>query len=280
MRGLGVNGRIGGALVLGVVLTALLSYVWTPHDPEAIVIGDRFIGFMQQGHLLGTDHFGRDILSRLMVGSRQTLFVGILAVGISLVIGIPLGALAASFEGWISDILMRISDIMFAFPAILMALLIAAARGPSTSSAMMAIGLAFSPIVARVTRAASLTVLDRDFITAARSYGRGRLYIFFRHVLPNISSVLIVQATVLFSLAILAEAALSYLGLGTQPPTPSWGRALLDAQTQFGPHPSLALWPGLAIAASVIGFNLLGDGMRDFLDPKLAKTTSSEAGPA
>ena len=270
-RKVGANLIIGGTIVAGIVATALISFVWTPFDPTEVTISDRLMGAGWEGHLLGTDHFGRDILSQIMVGARNTLFIGILAVGIALAIGVPLGGLAAARRGWIEESVMRLSDVMYAFPAILLAILLSAARGPGTTSAMIAIGVAYVPIVARVTRGAALSVFQTDYIAAAHSYGRGRTYIFLRHVLPNISSVLIVQATVLFALAILAEAALSYLGLGAQPPAPSWGRSLFEAQTFLQLKASLAIYPGLAIAISVIGFNLLGDGIRDYLDPKLAE---------
>lgn len=260
---------VGAVLVVGVIVTAAVSFFWTPFDPELVVVDDRFFTVFEQGHLLGTDQLGRDIFSQLMVGSRNTLFVGVLAVGIAIVIGIPIGGFAAVRRGFSEDIVMRASDLVYAFPAVLMAILLVAAWGPSTRSAMIAIGIAYIPIVARVTRGSSLPVLERDFVTAARGYGRGQTFIFVRHVLPNIASVLIVQATVLFALAILAEAALSFLGIGTQPPTPSWGRSLNDAQTFIRVAPSLALWPGLAIALAVLGFNLLGDGLRDALDPRL-----------
>jgi peptide/nickel transport system permease protein len=167
------------------------------------------------------------------------------------------------------DAVMRTSDVIYAFPPVLLAILLVAALGAGTGPAMLAIGVAYIPIVARVTRGAALSVFQLDYITAARSYGRSETFIFFRHVLPNIASVLIVQVTVLFALAILAEAALSFLGIGTQPPTPSWGRSLRDAQTFLRLSPRLAIWPGLAIAFTVLGFNLLGDGLRDALDPRL-----------
>ncbi len=263
------NFIIGLSIVLLVVFTAGLSYLWTPFDPELVSVQDRLLGVGDQGHVLGTDQLGRDLLSQLMVGSRNTLFVGVLAVGIAIAVGIPLGAVAAVRRGWLEDWVMRLSDLMFAFPAVLLAILLVAAFGPSAQSAMVAIGIAYIPIVARVTRGASLPVLERDFAMAARGYGRSRGFIFLRHVLPNIASVLIVQATVLFALAILAEAALSFIGIGTQPPTPSWGRSLRDAQTLINVAPQLALWPGFAIALSVLGFNLLGDGLRDALDPRL-----------
>lgn len=260
---------LGAAIVAAVIITALVSFAWTPYDPSVISPKEPLLPTGSPGHLLGTDQFGRDVLSRLMVGSRNALFVGVLAVAIAIVVGIPLGGLAAARRGWVEDVVMRVSDVIYAFPAVLLAILLVAALEPGTTSAMVAIGIAYIPIVARVTRGAALTVFQLDFVTAARSYGRSKTFIFWRHVLPNILSVLIVQATVLFALAILAEAALSFLGIGTQPPTPSWGRSLRDAQTLIALAPGLAIWPGMAIALTVLGFNLLGDGLRDALDPRL-----------
>lgn len=264
-----LNLGLGLAIVLAVVVVALVSFVWTPFDPEHIDASKRLLGVGEQGHLLGTDQFGRDLFSSIMVGARTALFVGILAVGIAVLVGIPIGGFAASRRGWVEDVVMRASDVVYAFPPVLLAILLVAAVSPGTGSAMVAIGIAYVPIVARVTRGAALSVFQLDFVTAARSYGRGNAYIFVRHVLPNIASVLIVQMTILFALAILAEAALSFLGIGTQPPTPSWGRSLRDAQTFLQLSPRLAIWPGVAIAVTVLGFNLLGDGLRDALDPRL-----------
>jgi peptide/nickel transport system permease protein len=252
-----------------VILTALVSLVWTPYDPQAISPREVLQPAGSSGHLLGTDQFGRDVLSQIMVGAQNALFVGILAVTIAIIIGIPLGGWAAAKRGWVEDLLMRVSDVIYAFPAVLTAILLVAAFSPGRTPAMVAIGIAYVPVVARVTRGAALTVFQLDFVTAARSYGRTSSFVFWRHVLPNILSVLIVQATVLFALAILAEAALSFLGLGTQPPVPSWGRSLRDAQTLIAVAPGLAIWPGLAIAFTVLGFNLMGDGLRDALDPRL-----------
>ncbi len=261
---------VTGASIVGLVIaTALISFLWTPHDPTRVSPTKRLLGFGVDGHLLGTDQFGRDLLSQIMVGSQTALFVGILAVSIAVIIGIPLGAFAAARRGWIEDVVMRISDVIYAFPPVLLAILLVAAVSPGVGAAMVAIGIAYVPIVARVTRGAALTVFALDYVSAARIYGRGRTYIFIRHVLPNIASVLIVQVTVLFALAILAEAALSFLGIGSQPPRPSWGRSLRDAQTFIQLAPRLAVWPGFAIAFTVLGFNLLGDGLRDALDPRL-----------
>ncbi len=264
-----LNLGLGLGIVLTVIVVALISFVWTPFDPEHIDASKRLLGVGEQGHLLGTDQFGRDLFSGIMVGARTALFVGILAVGIAVMIGIPIGGFAAARRGWVEDVVMRASDVVYAFPPVLLAILLVAAVSPGTGSAMVAIGIAYVPIVARVTRGAALSVFQLDFVSAARSYGRGNAYIFVRHVLPNIASVLIVQMTILFALAILAEAALSFLGIGTQPPTPSWGRSLRDAQTFLQLSPRLAIWPGVAIAVTVLGFNLLGDGLRDALDPRL-----------
>ncbi len=260
----------GGALVALVVATALLSAVWTPHDPNHVVIAARFRP-PGDGYLLGTDQFGRDVFSRIMAGARNTLLVGIVTIVIAFGLGVPLGGLAALYRGPLEALTMRLSDVLLAFPAILLAMLFAAVFRPSTVTAMAAIGIAFVPVFARVVRGAGLQVMEMDYVTAARTFGSGRGWVFWRHLLPNVSSVLIVQATIAFAVAILAEAALSYLGLGTPPPTASWGRMLSDSQNYLYQAPLLALWPGIAIALSVLGFNLLGDGLRDLLDPKLVE---------
>jgi peptide/nickel transport system permease protein len=221
------------------------------------------------GQVLGTDQLGRDELSRLMAGARNTLVTGIVTVLIALGVGVPLGGLAALYRGPFEEASMRLSDVLLAFPALLLALLFAAVFQPSTATSMAAIGIALVPVFARVVRGAGLQVMQQDYVTVARTFGSGGLWIFARHLLPNVSPVLIVQAAVAFAIAILAEAALSYLGLGTPPPTPSWGRMLSESQTFLGQAPLLAFWPGVSIALTVLGFNLLGDGLRDVLDPKL-----------
>ena len=269
MRGrLGLATAAGGVLVGLVVVTAAVSWFWTPYDPTAIDARGR-LAPMSWAHPLGADRFGHDVLSQIMAGARVTLLVGILAVAVAAVIGVPLGALAALRGGWVGEGVMRVNDVVFAFPAVLMAIMLAAAYGASTVTAMLAIGIANVPVFARLTRAEALRVLSTEYALAARGAGRRPFGVFLRHVLPNVAPVLVVQGTVLFALAILAEAALSYLGLGTPSPTPSWGRSLQESQTFFGQRPTLALFPGLAIAVSVLGFNLLGDGLRDALDPKL-----------
>ena len=263
---------IAGTVLVGlVILAALFSFAWTPKSPTHVVIPDRFVGPGQRGYILGSDQFGRDVFSMLMVGARNTLFVGIVAVGIAVALGVPLGGLAALRRGPAEELVMRASDLMLAFPALLLAILFAAVFRPGTLTAMIAIGLAFTPVFARLVRGAGLQVMAQDYVTAARTFGSTSRWIFWRHLLPNVANVLIVQATVAFALAILAEAALSYLGLGTQPPTPSWGRMLNDAQNYLNQSALLALWPGVSIALAVLGFNLLGDGLRDLLDPKLVE---------
>jgi peptide/nickel transport system permease protein len=259
----------GGVLVGLVIIAALVSSVWTPTDPTHVEVGAKLRGPGVGGFPLGTDQLGRDELSRIMAGARNTLLIGIITVLIAMGIGVPLGGVAALRRGSIEDATMRIADVLLAFPAILLAILFASAFGPSTITAMAAIGIALVPVFARVVRGAGLQIMQQDYVTITRTYGGGDLWIFFRHLLPNVAPVLIVQATVTFAVAILAEAALSYLGLGTPPPTPSWGRMLSESQTFLDQAPLLAFWPGAAIALAVLGFNLLGDGLRDLLDPKL-----------
>ncbi|GAA4508788.1 MULTISPECIES: ABC transporter permease [Nonomuraea] len=272
-----MKGRLNASLVSGAVLVglvvamALVSFVWTPHDPVLVDAGNKLHG-PGDGYLLGADKFGRDTFSQLMVGARTTLYVGIVAVGIAALIGTPLGVIAGMTRWrWLSELVMRANDLVFAFPALLLAVMLGAVYGAGTLTAMIAIGVATVPAFARVARAATMQVMVTDYILAARAAGRRRLPVAFRHVLPNIGSMLIVQASVSFAIAILAEAALSFLGFGTRPPTPSWGRMLQESQELLFSTPRLALWPGLAIALAVLGFNLLGDGLRDYLDPKLRR---------
>lgn len=259
---------VGGLLVGLVVLTALVSLLWTPHDPGAIDPAHR-LQHPGAGHLLGTDTFGRDIASRLMAGSRIALLVGVVSVAIAAVLGIPLGIVAGMGRGRWSRLVLRATDLLYAFPAILIAMLLAAALGGSTWTGMAAIGIATVPAFTRVARAGTLTVMSEDHILAARASGFGWGYIARRHVWPNIMALMGVQASAAFGLAILSEAALSYLGLATQPTTPTWGRMAYDAQMQLFNDPLEITWPSLAIVLAVLGFNLLGDGLRDLLDPRL-----------
>ncbi len=259
---------LGAVLVSLFVLAALVSLVWLPFDITGMNISNR-MKLPGGGHVLGTDHFGRDLLSMIMAGARTSIAVAVLAVGIGVVLGVPLGLAAAAGRGWPDEVIMRANDLAFAFPALVIAILITAVFGPSAVNAIIAIGIFNVPVFARLTRGAALSLWTREFVLAARVAGKGRMWISVEHILPNIASLLIVQGTIQFSLGILAEAGLSYVGLGAQPPTPSWGRMLADSQTLVGLAPHLALVPGFAIILTVLGLNLLGDGLRDLLDPRL-----------
>jgi peptide/nickel transport system permease protein len=261
---------IGGLLVALLIATAIGSFVWTPYPAAELDIPNK-LQLPSAAHWLGTDSLGRDIVSLLIVGARNSIAVGVIAVGIGIAFGVALGLLAAARRGWVEEAVMRFSDFTFAFPALLSAIMLTSIYGPGLVTSIVAIGIFNVPVFARITRAAANTVWSRDFVLAARACGKGPLRITIEHVLPNIASILIVQATIQFAVAILAEAALSYLGLGTQPPQPSWGRMLNEAQQMLFSAPQLALYPGAAIALSVLGLNLMGDGLRDLLDPRLAR---------
>ena len=264
------------SFVLGAILTALLiaaallSFVWTPGSAFEMNM-DAALQTVSAQHWLGTDSFGRDVASQILIGARASIAVGLIAVGIGLALGVILGLIAAARRGWLEEVIMRLADFTFAFPALLSAIMLTAVFGPGMVNAIIAIGIFNIPTFARITRASANAIWARDYVLAARACGKSRTAITLQHVLPNIASVLVVQATIQFALAILAEAALSYLGLGTQPPQPSWGRMLSEAQTLMFQAPLLAVWPGVAIALSVLGLNLLGDGLRDLLDPRLAR---------
>ncbi|MCC0020859.1 MAG: ABC transporter permease [Nitratireductor sp.] len=258
-----------GAIITAVIVAmALVSFGWTPYDVTKIVIADR-LKSPSLSHWFGTDHFGRDIFSMIMVGARNSIAVALVAVGIGLAAGVPLGAWAAARRGLVDDALMRFNDLVFAFPSILSAVMITAIFGPGAVNAIIAIGIFNIPVFARVTRGAALSLWPREYVLAARVSGKGAARITVEHILPNIANLLIVQATIQFSLGILAEAGLSYLGLGAQPPMPSWGRMLFEAQTMMAIGPHMAIFPGLAIIVTVLGLNLMGDGLRDALDPRL-----------
>lgn len=260
----------GTVLVAVLVGLALLSFVWTPHPATEIDVPNK-LQPPSATHWLGTDSLGRDIVSLLIVGARASIAVGVIAVGIGIVVGVALGLWAAARRGWVDELVMRASDFAIAFPALLTAIMLTAVYGPGLVTAIVAIGIFNIPEFARISRASAATVWTREYVLAARACGKSGWRITLEHVLPNIASVLIVQATIRFAIAILAEAALSYLGLGTQPPTPSWGRMLGEGQSMMYQAPLLAVWPGLAIVLSVLGLNLMGDGLRDLLDPKLAR---------
>jgi len=260
----------GGLLTALLAGMALLSLVWTPYPVAEIDIPSK-LQPPSAAHWLGTDSLGRDIASQLLVGAQNSIVVGVIAVGIGLGFGVLLGCIASARRSWVEELIMRGSDFAFAFPALLLAIMLTAIYGPGLVMSIVAIGIFNIPVFARITRGSANAIWAREFVLAARTAGKGPVRITLNHVLPNIASVLIVQATISFATAILAEAALSYLGLGTQPPQPSWGRMLNEAQTLMFQAPLLAVYPGVAIVLSVLGLNLLGDGLRDLMDPKLAR---------
>ncbi len=261
---------VGGAFTGFLLACAIISLFWTPGEAYDIVIADRFLK-PSAAHWLGTDQFGRDVLSMLMTGTQNSITVGVVAVSIGLFAGVGLGLLAAARRGWTEELIMRFSDFSFAFPAILSAIMITAILGPGGVNSIIAIGIYNIPVFARLTRGSANSIWAREYVMAARASGKGKFRITIEHIVPNILSIIIVQATIQFAIAILAEAALSYLGLGTQPPHPSWGRMLNEAQTLMFFQPMQAVYPGAAIALAVFGLNLLGDGLRDILDPRLSR---------
>jgi len=265
-----VNFTIGLAITLSIFLAALLSLGYTPYDPNRMNLSFRFLP-PDGSHWFGTDQYGRDIFSRVLKGSTNSIIVGLVAVSIGMAFGILLGSLAAFFKKWVDEAIMRFSDVLYGFPAVLSAILITSILGPGIINSMIAIGIFNIPIFARLTRATSLSLWERDYVTSAKAIGQTNAGIIWRYILPNTLPALIVQGTVQFAIAILAEAGLSYLGLGTQPPHASWGRMLNEAQTFMATSIWLAIFPGCAIAFAVLGFNLLGDGLRDILDPKVAR---------
>ncbi|WP_411957367.1 ABC transporter permease [Paracoccus homiensis] len=263
---------LGATLAALALLAAALSLVWTPYDITQLAIAQK-LQPPSVAHPFGTDHFGRDILSMVMLGAQVSIAVALVAVGIGMGLGVPLGLLAAAHRGgWLDEVVMRGNDLIFAFPSLVIAILITAVFGPSAVNAIIAIGIFNIPVFARVTRGGALPIWTLDYIRAAEVSGKGRTRISLQHILPNIANVLIVQGTIQFSLGILAEAGLSYVGLGAQPPTPSWGRMLAEAQTMVTLAPHVAIIPGLCIVLTVLGLNLLGDGLRDALDPRLRVT--------
>jgi len=260
---------LGAAITLALIATAVLSLVYTPADPLAMSITGRLQG-PTGSHPFGTDHFGRDVLSRVMSGALTSIAVGLIAVGIGAGPGMLLGLVSGYAGGRTDEAIMRLVDAVQGFPAILSALLFTAVFSPGMPVSMVAIGIAFVPAFARLARGSVLELREREFVVAARALGGGDVRLLLRHILPNSLPPLIVQATTSFPVAILAEAALAYLGLGTQPPYPSWGLMLKEAQNFLSLNPWFAVFPGGAIALTVLGLNFLGDGLRDLLDPKTA----------
>jgi peptide/nickel transport system permease protein len=261
-----LNLVLGGTLVGLVVAAAALSFFWLPYDPNRLDFAAQFAPPGAE-HWLGTDHFGRDLFSRVLVGARGTLYVGVIAVGIALSLGCLLGAVAGFVGGVVDEVMMRLVDVLYAFPAILMALLLAAVYSPGTLTAMIAIGLATVPIFARLMRASVLSIKERDYVEAGRALGARAPRVLGVYVLPGTVSPIVVQGSLSLAVAVLAEAALSFLGLGTPPDVPSWGNMLREAQGFMAMSPYPAVVPGLAIMLTVLGWSLLGDGLRDWLDP-------------
>jgi peptide/nickel transport system permease protein len=251
----------GSAITAGFIVIAVISQFWTPYDPSALSIAAK-LQPPDAHHWFGTDQLGRDVLSMIMAGAKNSVGVALLSVIIGLLVGVPLGLLAAARRGPVDEFVMRGNDLIFAFPALLLAILITAVFGPGAVNAIIAIGIFNIPVFARVTRAGALQLWTRDYTLAARASGKGRLRISAEHILPNLIGLLIVQGTIQFSLGVIAEAGLSYVGLGAQPPTPSWGRMLNEAQSLTALAPSLALFPGFAVLLFVWGLNLLGEGLR------------------
>jgi peptide/nickel transport system permease protein len=261
---------VGGTLVMIVALSAVLAPQLSHWDPTAIDPVNR-LRSPGGGHPLGTDRLGRDVLSRILHGGRIAVIVGAVAVAIGAGTGVTIGLISGYRAGRVDAVLMRVVDGLMAFPALLLAILVVAALGPGHVQTMTAIGIVLIPTFARLARAQTLVARNQEFVVAAHALGASDAAIVFRHVLPNIAGPLVVQSTVAFSGAVLAEASLSYLGLGTQPPIPSWGGMLQEARDVLFVGPWMAIYPGLAIAAAVLGWNLLGDGLRDLLDPRMRR---------
>lgn len=257
----------GGAICLALALTALLSLAWTPWNPELMQTTPS-LSPPSPAHPFGADSYGRDVLSMVMAGARSALGVALAAAGIGLGLGAPLGLAAAALGGWVDELVMRFSDLVFAFPALLIAVLMSVAIGPGALNAIIAIGVFNIPVFARVARASALQLWTREYVLAARMAGKGLLRISAEHIAPNLAATLVVQAAIQLSLAVVADAGLAYVGLGAQPPRPSWGRMLSESQTLAGEAPWLVLFPGGAIVLTVLGFSLLGEGLRARLDPR------------
>ncbi|HEV2513482.1 ABC transporter permease [Bosea sp. (in: a-proteobacteria)] len=261
------SARIGGVIVLAFVAMALLA----PLLPLADPLKSNFLAIRKppsELYWFGTDELGRDQVSRLVFGAQASLLAGIISVAIALAVGVPIGLIAGWYGGWVDVVISRVTEALLACPFLILAIALAAVLGPSLTNAMIAIGLSFAPILIRLVRGQVLAIKNEEFVDGARAIGGGKLYILFRHVAPNTLSPIIVQSTLFMAQAIVLEAALSFLGLGQQPPSPSWGQMLNVAKNFMEQAPWMSVAPGVAIFLAVLGFNLLGDGLRDALDPK------------
>ena len=261
----------GLVVALGFILVAIFAPWIAPYSPDATDFNATLAPPFTSGHLLGTDELGRDVLSRIIWGSRASIEAGVLSTALAFVIAVPIGIAAGYYRGWLDPVIARATDVLLAFPFLILAVGLAAILGPSLMNATIALGLGAVPAVIRVARGEALALREEDYVRAAVANGAGDVGVLGRHVLPNMSSTLIVQATLLIPAAIIGEAVLSFLGLGVQPPTPSWGVMLADAQSYVSQAPRLAIFPGLAIFFCSLSFNLLGDGLRDVLDPRTTR---------
>jgi peptide/nickel transport system permease protein len=261
----------GLVVAVAFVLTAIFAPWIAPYSPSATDFNATLAPPFTDGHILGTDELGRDVLSRIIWGSRASIQAGVLATVLAMLIAVPIGIIAGYYRGWIDPAIARITDVLLAFPFLILAVGLAAILGPSLKNATIALGLGAVPGLIRISRGEALALREEDFVRAAVANGARDTSILARHVLPNMTSTLIVQATVTIPAAIIGEAVLSFLGLGVQPPTPSWGVMLSDAQSYVSQAPRLAIFPGLAIFFCSLSFNLLGDGLRDVLDPRTTR---------
>jgi peptide/nickel transport system permease protein len=262
---------IGGSIVLFFIIIAIFADYLAPIDPLKMDTTE-ILASLSKFHPFGTDEFGRDTLSRVIYGARVSMRVGFISTSIAVFLGVLIGGIAGFYGGLLDNILMRIMDAVFSFPAILLAIVMVAALGPGINNAMIAIGIVYTPIFARIVRSSVISNKRNDYVEAAKALGQSNLKILFSEIIPNCASIIIVQATVTFAEAIIFESGLSFIGLGAQPPTPSWGKMLSDARGYMDSAPFTAIFPGVAISLAVLGFNLLGDGLRDILDPRLHRT--------
>ena len=261
----------GGVVALLFILMAIFAPWIAPYSPDATDFNATLAPPFTPGHVLGTDELGRDVLSRIIWGSRASIEAGVLATALAILIAVPIGIIAGYYRGWIDPVIARTTDVLLAFPFLILAVGLAAILGPSLLNATIALGIGAVPGLIRVARGEALGLREEDYVRAAVANGASDPGILARHILPNMSSTLIVQATLLIPAAIIGEAVLSFLGLGVQPPTPSWGVMLSDAQSYVTQAPRLAIFPGLAIFFCSLSFNLLGDGLRDVLDPRTTR---------
>ena len=260
----------GLLVVIGFVVMAAAAPWLAPYPPGATDFNS-LIAPPSAEHLLGTDALGRDVLSRIIWGARASIQAGFFATMLALLIAVPIGLVAGYYRGWVDTVVARVTDVLLAFPFIILAVGLSAILGPSLLNATIALGVGAAPGIVRITRGETFALREEDFVPAAIANGAGDATIIFRHILPNMTSTLIVQATVTIPAAIVGEAVLSFLGLGVQPPTPSWGTMLQDAQSYLSQAPRLAIFPGLAIVLAALAFNVLGDGLRDILDPRTTR---------